>query len=298
MIPSEVFTIISEYLSLRDISSLVLVSRDINHWVDLNDVIREYYLAGGDSGDMRLLIESCRLGLIRLLGWLDGVCTDEMMLAAICGGHLDVIMYLHKRGANIDVRDYSVRYGSPSVYLLHDGTTSSVGNRSLPTAARNGHLDVVMYLHKNGAPVDNAIFMAIEFSRLDVLMYLCSNTDDSFTRRNAVAYAGIYGNLDVIKYLCGVAGIGERRRAALYTASRHGNLDVVKYIHSFDVTVDCTFALAMASENGHLDVVKYFHENGADVTAWGTNNPLIDARRNGHLDVVEYLLENGAVVDV
>jgi ankyrin repeat protein len=131
MFPVEVFTIVAEYLSLHDISSLVLVSKEINHWVDLNDVIREYYLTNGDP-----LLDSCRLGFINLL------------------------MYLHKNGANITVdNDLPIRCASSHghlhivKYLYENGADVTADNEyAIRAAVYNDDLDMTRYLYKIGSP--------------------------------------------------------------------------------------------------------------------------------------------------
>ncbi|KAH8900428.1 hypothetical protein GQ53DRAFT_589492, partial [Thozetella sp. PMI_491] len=55
------------------------------------------------------------------------------IIHAAMAGHLKIVQYLHKNGANINP-DYGGRRATP-----------------INNAAMGGHLEVVQYLHKNGA---------------------------------------------------------------------------------------------------------------------------------------------------
>ena len=93
---------------------------------------------------------------------------------------IDTWQYLCKNG--IDIADY-VRW-----------------------ATENGHLDVVKYLHENGADItdrDNeAVICAAENGRLDVVKYLHEHGADITAQDNmAVRWAKIGGSQEIVDYL-------------------------------------------------------------------------------------------------
>ncbi len=159
-LPPEIFTIVRDYLSLHDISSLILTNREVNKWVDMNDMIREYYISLMDGGN--IIEAACKRGYINLLTHLhhtgDSLPYKAVILASK-NGHLSVVEYLHKNGANIStLDDIPIRWASENGHLsvveyLHKNgaNISACDNNPIKWASKNGHLSVVEYLRKNGA---------------------------------------------------------------------------------------------------------------------------------------------------
>jgi len=73
------------------------------------------------------------------------------------------------------------------------------------SAAREGHLNLVEYLHKNGADIntDNEIFVtAAKFGKLDVVQYFFENGVDITKQNNtALRKSAHYNKLEVVKFL-------------------------------------------------------------------------------------------------
>jgi ankyrin repeat protein len=164
MFPPEVFTIIKTYLSIIDISALVLTCREVNEWVGMNEIIREYYLIlPDDESDYEsdyLFWDACIEGHINLVMYLSsgGVDprekNDYAIRMASSSGHLDVVMYLYSIGCDPRAcNDYAIRW-----------------------ASGNGHLPVVEFLYSIGCDVrandDCAIGLAKMYGHTHVVEFL------------------------------------------------------------------------------------------------------------------------------
>ena len=168
-------------------------------------------------------------------------------------------------------------------------------------AVENGYLDVVKYLHKQGADImayDNlAVRLAIEKGHLEVVKYLHKNGADIKTMADKISIRNAIrnGHLETVKYLYENGAITKYDNDAVICAAENGHLEVVEYLHKqgADIMVYDNLAVKLAAENGYLEVVEYLHKNGADITA--QNNAAVRwASEGGHLEVVRYLHENGA----
>jgi len=187
-LPPEIFTIIHPYLSLRDISSLVLTNREVNKWVDMNEVIREYYVSLMDRGN--IINAACGRGFINLLTHLHrsgASIPDDAIIWAANRGHLPIVEYLHKNGVDIFAdNDYPIRVACsnghlPIVEYLHKHGANISADYDYPIkwACRHGHLPIVEYLHKNGVSVsvyrDKPIIWARHFGHYHIVEYLRKN---------------------------------------------------------------------------------------------------------------------------
>ena len=207
ILPPEIFTIIHPYLSLHDISSLILTNHEVNKWVDMNDVIREYYLARENIID-DLVITACKHGYINLLMYLHrtkNVIPDDAIKWASIKGHLSVVKYLCSVGVDPTVDDnYTIQWASRNGHLSVVEYLRSVGadptandNYPIILASNGGHLPVVKYLYSVGADItarDNTpITLACQNGHLDVVKYLQSVGADSVDTYNSLIRAACHG---------------------------------------------------------------------------------------------------------
>jgi len=95
---------------------------------------------------------------------------DEPMRVAATEGHLSVIQYLQKNGANIHANEDDVllsasRKGHLSIvrYIVERGVPNLVLDKALKLASRGGYLPIVKYLVEKGAEM-NAIDDALKLS--------------------------------------------------------------------------------------------------------------------------------------
>eukprot|EP01104_Vermistella_antarctica_P009373 TRINITY_DN2411_c0_g1_i19.p1 TRINITY_DN2411_c0_g1~~TRINITY_DN2411_c0_g1_i19.p1 ORF type:complete len:477 (+),score=84.93 TRINITY_DN2411_c0_g1_i19:267-1697(+) len=199
---------------------------------------------------------------------VDGGCASRAVLAACTGGHRDVLVFL----TSIGVRDVRAN-----------------NNESLLWACRNGHLEIIRYLHEElGIDIDD-----IRSTNLD---------DSGDGQPGALSWSCREGHLSVVKYLheeCGLTDADVRARdvdALRYACVFGGPMDLIQYLHTefgltaTDARVLDNRMLAWACVAGHMDVVKYLHaEMGLtreDARACGARD---SALAGGHMDIARYL---------
>ena len=187
-------------------------------------------------------------------------------------------------------------------HLISTGVEYQINN-IFTIASKNGHLNIVMYLHReleadincdDGLPVRFASF----FGHFDVVMYLCENGATIESNYNsAVEWACQNGHLEIVKYLVNEMGadILNSNYCSLLWASEYGHLPVVKYLceAGVDFQMYNELPIKRASQNGHYEVVKYLCELGADFRS-DNDHTIRWASWSGHLPVVKYLCELGA----
>jgi ankyrin repeat protein len=250
-LPPEIFTIVHPYLSICDISSLALTNSDVNRWIDMDDVIREYRLVREDE-KTSLVKTACQHGYINLLMYLHRTKNViPKMAMEWANGHLSIAKYLYTIGV--------------------DPTYDH--NRAIILASSNGHLDVIKYLCTVGAnpfvAQNYPLMSASENGHLHVVQYLCSiGADPRAFFDSAIRWASVNGHLPVVKYLYSLgADPTSNNDYAIIGASRYGHLSMVEYLCSVDAdpTVNDNEPIRLANRYGHYLVVKFLREQGASL---------------------------------
>ena len=138
---------------------------------------------------------------------------DEVVNYASCFGNLEIVKYLTAIGA------------SCSTYAMD-------------WAARNGHLDIVQWLHLNRSEgcTTEAMDWAANNGRLDVLKWLHFNRSEGCTTR-AMDWAAEFGHLDIVQWLHlnRYEGCSEY---AMIDAVRNGHIAIVKYLYENSLVTD------------------------------------------------------------
>lgn len=164
-----------------------------------------------------------------------------------------------------------------------------LGRTAVHFAVDAGHLNVLVYLHKCGAKMDN-------------------QDEDG---RNLLHVAVIRDHRDIVEYLLAQAvrnlfvQTDKQGASALFAASYQGNPSTVgkiimKYPHNLNTpATDGTSPLFVACEYGHLEAVRVLIVHRADLDArrQGGFTPLYIACQQRHNDVVGLLLASKADVD-
>jgi len=218
-------------------------------------------------------------GHIKLVQWLfeNHVSEQERptlfknaFIAAANGGHLELVQWLVEHGQlNKNNEKYSI-----------------IASYALYRAALFEHADLVRWLHKNGADLNNrprdtkltTLHVAAKHGDAELVEYLHKNYPSN--QINSTEISGM---------------------TPLHLAAKFGHLNVVEYLHSKGAVISTRdntnmTPLHSAAESGHADVVQYLHSNGADISTRNNTNmtPLHSAAKSGHANVVQYLLENKA----
>ena len=205
----------------------------------------------------------------------------------------------------------------------------------LMLAAKNGHIEVVQYLHQHGANITikdflqfNALYYAADNGHLDVVKYLIehgaksdinteTNKNNGHMMRGWVSGTPLFiaarkGYFSIVTYLHQHGGDVNNRSytdnyghgiegTALFHAVRNGHIEIAQFLQAngADDSGIQEDPLLVASAKGELELVKNLLHSGTDVNVKGYlgYTPLIWASRMGRLETVKYLLQNGANMD-
>lgn len=205
------------------------------------------------------------------------------LILATSKGHLDIVKYLVKAGADVNIRDNQYNEAKASVAPNLDEYVEPAGHTVLMIPSANGDLDMVQYLVKSGVDINaqnNVGETALMFA----------------TRRG--------GRFDVVRFLV-KSGADINSKCAYGTttlmwASYGGYLDIVRFLVKEGADINHqsdneNTALTWASDKGHLDVVRFLVEEGADINHKSDNGhtALTGAEERGHKDIIEYLKKHG-----
>jgi ankyrin repeat protein len=272
--------------------------------------LKTYY--GHDKNYNQAFLHSCKTGNLQLINYFfekkicleyyDNKYKSTNFCWAAYYGHLTVIKFLYKHGANINAIN------------IH-------GDNALLLASQEGHLSVIEYLHKKNADLqtenyfyDNALTLtAFYCDDLKIIKYLyengvnihCNNNKYGMENNAMITFA-MKGNLEAIKYLVeNNADIHSKYQNdetnVIMSAASSGNLQLVKYLHENNADIYCkndnkTNVLMFAAAGGNLEIVKYLHENNINTNDMDDlkYNAIRFAAESNHSHIVKYLYENGS----
>ncbi|KAH6592744.1 hypothetical protein BASA61_004454 [Batrachochytrium salamandrivorans] len=215
-------------------------------------------------------------------------CSTEAIDKASEHGHLEMVTYLHNCYTG------SLSHDTPSFATTVSGDSSIVLGRpvggctqwAMIAAAKNGHLDIVKFLHANRTEgcTSKAMDCAARHGHLEVVQFLHTHRSEGCTSV-AMDSAAAYGHFDIIQWLHLNRTEG-CTWAAMDSAAASGYLEIVQFLHS-SRTEGCTVAaMDTAAREGHLHVVQWLHANRPEGC---TVNAMNRAASNGHLHIVKYL---------
>jgi len=216
--------------------------------------------------------------------WVKLVASVTAMNAVAASGELGAVLWLQ---ANVQV------------------SRSAFSTEAADTAAANGHLEMVQWLHNIHIKA-TARSLCSRF--LSSVTELCSEA--------AMNGAAANGHLHVLQWLHDNISDGWTNKV-MDTAAKHGHLDVVRWLHHNRSEGCTTDAMDKAAELGDLDLIQFLHDNRPEgctpraMDAAATNNHLAVvmwlhtnrtegcsrsamayAARGGHLEMVKWLHEN------
>ncbi len=216
-------------------------------------------------------------------------------------GHLDIVKFLVKKGADVNLEEESHRL------------------RPLNFASRYGHFEVVKFLLDNGADLharekdnETALSYAVASNSLDTVKYLVKKglkINDMKSKRNLppVYYAtvGSGENLNIVKYLISkgakVTGKDENGWTMLHSSAWRGKKEMIELLIKSGITPNVKSKTGFtplhgASSTGNLEAIEAFLKNGANPNAIDDkgNSPLSNAVSSGHIKAVAMLLKSKA----
>uniref|UniRef100_A0A6G6AB73 Ankyrin repeat-containing protein n=1 Tax=Borely moumouvirus TaxID=2712067 RepID=A0A6G6AB73_9VIRU len=210
---------------------------------------------------------------------------DNIIEQAIINGHLHIVFFINylKKKENI---------------LMNKINFKSLGLQNyFYIACKSGHIDIVQYLHSQGAKIsedeNKALVEACTNGHKIVVEYLLSNGANMYAQDNyPIEAATINGHLDIVSLFVSING---DILDIIYTeASNYGQLEIVKYLKSigFDLHKYNDYGFRKSAEYNYLDLMKYLILEGADIRVY-QNYAIIKSFQNGHYEVVKYLISLG-----
>ncbi|RLN77606.1 hypothetical protein BBJ28_00000456 [Nothophytophthora sp. Chile5] len=227
------------------------------------------------------------------------IVSSKTMVQAAANGFLHVVKWLYEQfGAD------------PEIDLFDCELSQSMGRQkdtsAMNAAARNGHLEVVRYLHELGATIkrDNLGKRKREETVEDV-GYSAGlgqpDADDNTMDRqpdrpktipscSRVAMDGAAANnhSDVVEWLHNNRTEG-CSSDAMDLAASNSHLEMVQWLHRNRAEGCTTAAMDGAAGSGSLDLVEWLHTNR---TEGCTTEAMDNAARMGHLEIVKWLHEH------
>ena len=292
-------------------------------------------IAGHRGGRLEL---AARFGVaLQIPRLLRAAEEDDDGLAALCqaakAGHVAVIHALVDAGVSLTAKwrgqsalHWAARGGHVSTIqaLQSCGETdleraTDHGETAAMLAAKNGHLEVVQFLHRARCDLDKAdnkgftagIGAAFK-GHVEVVEFLHRAGCDLDKANNDGWTAGILaaenGHVEVVQFLhragCDLDKANNKGFTAGIFAAFNGHLEVVEFLHRAGCDLDKanndgSTAGILAAENGHVEVVQFLHRAGCDLDKADNNGDTagILAAHNGHLEVVQFLHRAGCDLD-
>ena len=181
------------------------------------------------------------------------------------------------------------------LYLIKRYSIEYIPSNALETAVKNGHMDIVEWLHENKIGGDIKTLDGI--TDIDSIKFIYKKFKVNCTTW-AMDWAAFKGSLDVIKWiydkwqkgklLCGMDL--PCTTDALYRAASNGHLDIIKWLYENirNLFLSNTHASDGAALYGYLNVVKFLHGKGQS-TEYIMNSAVI----GGHFHIVKWLYKKG-----
>ena len=169
--------------------------------------------------------------------------------------------------------------------------------RSSYLCARNGNLNTLKYLLKDGCLFDNKVYYeAALYGHFDIIKWCYKNNLGTIYNNLCMQSACQYGDIKIVKWLferffpvdkyCG------------YHACYFGHLDILKFLISKGYMID-VICYNHAAENGNIHILKYLDDLARhDLSMpWWDETTIVSAVENNQLKIVKYLRKNNCKWD-
>jgi hypothetical protein len=159
-------------------------------------------------------------------------------------------------------------------------------------AAKGGHFEILKWLVHNGCPMQNTITSsaAVMSGRLEILIWLHNNGCPK-SQRDCIYIAAEYGHLHILEWLWNHYGKIWNRTITtnvMNYAAKRGDLEMLRW--GKKNFLSCTkYVYEEAALNGQLEAIKWLQRN-----RYPHNNDLSTmAAEHGHIRLLRWLMENG-----
>lgn len=199
----------------------------------------------------------------------------EAMEVAATYGNLEILKWLYTESLNpgkmrqflSNIPGISTMLSALSALSALPSNPHLLNTNSMDWAAKNGHLDIVKWLHENSTEgcTKRAMDMAAEEGHLHIVKWLHKNRTEGCTT------------------------------AAMDAAATHGHLYILEWLYRNRTEGCTTWAMSGAAKNGHIDVIKWLHLNKYDVVQDSGRHVLNAAAGYGHLNVIKWVYDNNYI---
>ncbi|CAM9344070.1 unnamed protein product [Choristocarpus tenellus] len=215
-------------------------------------------------------------GHLHVIEWLHKrsklVCTPEGLDCAAEGAHLHVLRWMqeHYRKVQCSTNAYGLAACKGHLGVLK-WLRETMPSLACPpwageSAAEEGHLEVVIWLDMTRLCTSSLVSIdgPARKGLMDVIEWLHQN--GAKASESAVDWAAAGGFVNVVKFLLDNREEGCSDKA-LKSAAANGHLECVKLLHERCPDKGCTLtARAMAEENGHLDIISFLEDSDPGLT--------------------------------
>lgn len=251
------------------------------------------------------LKQAIAAGHVQVVEWLEragrGIVGEVDIEEAAGNGHLEMVEWFQRRRSLNGPSAFPFRInldaaaGKGHLHVLKALAsllgTKGIGfcsHRAMDSAASNGHLEIVQWLHTNRSEGCTAAAMdgAAKNGHFDVVKWLHAMRSEGCTVA-AMNRAAANGHLQIVRWLH-----NNRREgcttAAMDNAASNGHLQVIEWLDDHRSEGCTSVAIDSAAANGHLDVVQWLHERNKRCTHLAMDR----AAGNGHLEMIQWLHAN------
>ncbi|EGG19953.1 hypothetical protein DFA_07063 [Cavenderia fasciculata] len=167
-------------------------------------------------------------------------CTPRAMVYAIKNNHINVVKFLYENKIGQwteEVMNQAITYNCSIEMILFIDDKLKVGctsPRSVETAAKNGRLDIIQYLHQHHNTsssssiwTSNIMDNAVEYGHINIVKYLHDNRSEGCGKKALSSAAG-KGNLEMVEFLYENIVNQSNDKVTPYTYI--SNIPVMKYL--------------------------------------------------------------------
>ncbi|EGG18578.1 hypothetical protein DFA_04072 [Cavenderia fasciculata] len=207
--------------------------------------------------------------------------------AAAVNGHLSTLELINNASCNVYTMDVVAKNGHLDVIkFLHENRSEGCTLNAMNDAASNGHLDIIKFLHFNrteGCSTHAMIFASYK-GDYDIVEWLHFNRSEGCST-TAMDNAARNGHFKILKFLHDHRTEGCTTEAMDNSAS----LEITQFLHN-NRSEGCTHkAMDNAAARGRLDMVEWLHYNR---TEGCTYKAMQEAIKYGHFDIIKFLYQN------
>eukprot|EP01132_Coremiostelium_polycephalum_P005696 gene5696-7087_t len=216
------------------------------------------------------------------------------------------LKFLHKEGfpASVKCIESASRNGFIKIVkFLHQNTTlasSITTTTAFDRACKNGYLDVVMYLDRNGYMYSKKAFKwASRRGHFSIIKYLVENKEEfQKLHLSAIEYSAENGYFEILKYLLEIANTKTLWNTLMVKLKKlcTTNIEILRFLYRNGYKIDpgiMECILIYSATNGDLPVVKFVHNLGETQSIISPDNTWLDnVCMNGHLEVLKFIIKN------